>query len=201
MRPDAEGALAQLNIYRKGRLEGVFHLPGKPVVIGRSEGVDIQLLDARVSRRHAVIRESVAGFMIQDMSTKNGTFVNKESIDKSLLFHGDTVIIGAYTLQFQDQDTEELDSGFVEKVDSQPLRVPRSLSDRGGTNPSARTQNSPAGPPPRRVSRLDRKPPSTKDTGKTSIPVIEGLAGGDEADDGMPSYGALDLSSIEIEIG
>jgi len=195
--------LAQLNIYRKGRLEGVFTLPGKPVVIGRSEGVDIQLLDARVSRRHAVIRESVAGFMIQDMSTKNGTFVNKESIDKSLLFHGDTVIIGAYTLQFQDQDVEleELNSEFVEKVATKPplppLNVPRSLGDRTNTSPRARTQNSAQGPPPKRVSRLDRKPPDPR----MSIPEVEGLAQGDDADDGMPSYGALDLSNIEIEIG
>lgn len=183
----------------------MFDLPGKPVVIGRSEGVDIQLLDARVSRRHAVIRESVAGFMIQDMSTKNGTFVNKESIDKSLLFHGDTIIIGAYTLQFQDQTTQELASEFVEKIPSKPalppLSVPRALADRKTTSPRARTQNSPQGPPPARVSRLDRKPPM--DTGQTAIPIIEGLDQGDESDgdaDGMPSYGALDLSDFEIEI-
>ena len=100
--------MAQLKIYRKDRLEGVFYLPKKAVVIGRSEGVDIQLLDARVSRRHAVIRESVAGYMIQDMTTKNGTFVNKESVDKSLLFNGDTVIIGAYTLQFVDADAPKI---------------------------------------------------------------------------------------------
>jgi len=179
----------------------VFYLPGKPVVIGRSEGVDIQLLDARVSRRHAVIRESVAGFMIQDMSTKNGTFVNKESIDKSLLFHGDSVIIGAYTLQFQDKATEELPSEFVEKVTSEkaipPLKVPRALADRKTTSPRARTQNSPQGPPAKRVSRLDRRPPPP-DTGNTAIPIIEGLDGAE--DDSLPSYGSLDLSNIEIEI-
>jgi pSer/pThr/pTyr-binding forkhead associated (FHA) protein len=196
-----ESSLGQLNIYRKGRLEGVFYLPGKPVVIGRSEGVDIQLLDARVSRRHAVIRESVAGFMIQDMSTKNGTFVNKESIDKSLLFHGDSVIIGAYTLQFQDQATEELPSEFVQKVPSEspipPLKVPRALADRKTTSPRANTQNSRQGPPATRVSRLDRKAPAM-DTGHTSIPIIEGLDGNE--DESLPSYGSLDLSNIEIEI-
>ncbi len=196
-----ESSLAQLNIYRKGRLEGVFYLPGKPVVIGRSEGVDIQLLDARVSRRHAVIRESVAGFMIQDMSTKNGTFVNKESIDKSLLFHGDSVIIGAYTLQFQDKATEELPSEFVERVPPEPaippLKVPRALADRQTTSPRARTANSPEGPPAERLSRLDRKPPSM-DTGNTAIPIVEGLDGAE--DDSLPSYGSLALSNIEIEI-
>ena len=195
--------MAQLNIYRKGRLEGVFLLPAKPGVIGRSEGVDIQLLDARVSRRHAVIRESVAGFMIQDMSTKNGTFVNKESVDKSLLFHGDAVIIGAYTLQFDDGEPAELRSDNIEKMPSRPslppLSVPRSLGDRKTTSPRAHTETSPQGPPAKRVSRLDRAPPT--ESSRSSIPVIEGLAHAEEgSDDDMPSYGALDLSNIEIEI-
>ena len=192
--------MAQLNIYRKNRLEGVFYLPQKAVVIGRSEGVDIQLLDSRVSRRHAVIRESVAGFMIQDMTTKNGTFVNKESIDKSLLFHGDSIIIGAYTLQFLDQEIDELESQDLELVsielddDHTPsLSVPASLEERmGAPSPRAATVNQ--GPPPARVNRLDRSPPPS---GSPSVPVIEL---GDSEEDELPSYGQLDLSSIDIEI-
>ena len=54
--------------------------------------------------------------MIQDMTTKNGTFVNKEAIDKSLLFHGDSIIIGAYTLQFLDQEVDELQSQDIDVV-------------------------------------------------------------------------------------
>lgn len=192
--------MAQLNIYRKNRLEGVFYLPQKAVVIGRSEGVDIQLLDSRVSRRHAVIRESVAGFMIQDMTTKNGTFVNKESIDKSLLFHGDSIIIGAYTLQFLDQEIDELESQDLELVsleideDHTPsLSVPASLEERmGAPSPRAATVNQ--GPPPARVNRLDRSPPPS---GTPSVPVIEL---GESEEDELPSYGQLDLSSIDIEI-
>ena len=192
--------MAQLNIYRKNRLEGVFYLPQKAVVIGRSEGVDIQLLDSRVSRRHAVIRESVAGFMIQDMTTKNGTFVNKESIDKSLLFHGDSIIIGAYTLQFLDQEIDELESQDLELMslelddDHTPsLSVPASLEERSGA-PSPRAATVNQGPPPARVNRLDRSPPPS---GSPSVPVIEL---GDSEEDELPSYGQLDLSSIDIEI-
>ncbi|MCO4772117.1 MAG: FHA domain-containing protein [Deltaproteobacteria bacterium] len=195
--------MAQLNIYRRNRLEGVFYLPQKPVVIGRAEGVDIQLLDSRVSRRHAVIRESVAGFMIQDMTTKNGTFVNKEAIDKSLLFHGDSVIIGAYTLQFLDEEVEELESQDLELVsieiddDHTPaLSVPKTLQERKSARPRAVTQNAPYQSPKNRVDRLDRKKPTGKPD-LNSIPVIE--LGGDE-DDEMPSFGQLDLSNIDLEI-
>jgi pSer/pThr/pTyr-binding forkhead associated (FHA) protein len=151
--------LAQLSIYRGGRLEGVFYLPDKPVLIGRADGVDIQLLDSRVSRRHAVIRESVAGYIIQDLDTKNGTFVNDEAVERSLLFHSDAVVIGGYTLSFLEEDEQDaslLDSGFVAPLASNSLQVPGSLSDRG-PGPRAHTSPRPGGAPPERVNRLDRQ--------------------------------------------
>lgn len=197
--------MAQLNIYRKNRLEGVFNLPQKTVVIGRAEGVDIQLLDSRVSRRHAVIRESVAGFMLEDMTTKNGTFVNKEAIDKSLLFHGDSIIIGAYTLQFVDQELEELEPEDLELVDIESdglngktpaaISVPSKLQDRKEARPRAVTQNAPYRSPTDRADRTNRKPPRGKPD-LNSIPVIQ--QGRDEEDD-FPSFGQLDLSVVDLE--
>lgn len=197
--------MAQLNIYRKNRLEGVFNLPQKTVVIGRAEGVDIQLLDSRVSRRHAVIRESVAGFMIQDMATKNGTFVNKESIDKSLLFHGDSIIIGAYTLQFVDQELERLipqdlqlvdiESGGLEDKTPAAISVPSRLQDQKEARPRAVTQNAPYRSPTDRADRTNRKPPKDKPD-LHSIPVIQ--LGTDEEDE-LPSFGQLDLSRVDFK--
>jgi pSer/pThr/pTyr-binding forkhead associated (FHA) protein len=145
--------VSQLSIRRNGRLEGIFSLPDRPVVIGRSDGVDIQLLDAKVSRRHAVIRQSVAGFMIQDLGTKNGTFVNKEAVEKSLLFHGDTVVIGNYTLQFQEREvTEELGTDFIDTLGGGKgsLKVPPGLRD--APNPRAPTRADATSPRPGRAS-------------------------------------------------
>ena len=150
--------MAHVSIFRGGRREGVFHLPEKPVLIGRADGVDIQLLDSRVSRRHAVIRESVAGYIIQDLDTKNGTFVNDEAIERSLLFHSDSVEIGGYTLKFlEDQDEASAPSGASGALPppDEGLRVPEDLRERG-SNPRARTAQSLQGAPPERVNRLDR---------------------------------------------
>ena len=191
--------MAQLSIYRKGQLEGVFYLPKQPVVIGRADGVEIQLLDSRVSRRHAIIRESVAGYMIQDMNTKNGTFVNKESVDKSLLFHGDAVIIGAYTLTFleQDEDVQSLNSEFVSTVHSGALRIPQGLRDPGSANARASTVNEGAGSPPARVTRLDRQRAAGWDDSKSNVPLIEGLA---PEEDGAGGDLGIDLSSFDFDI-
>ncbi len=195
--------MAQLSITRSGRLEGVFQLPDRPVVMGRADGVDIQLLDSRVSRRHAVIRQSVAGFMIQDFSTKNGTFVNKEPVEKSLLFHGDTVVIGGYTIHFLEEDTvEDLDSGQISVLDmgaSGSLRVPRDLLDAGRPRSATAADRSP--PPMPRASRMDRRAAvAASKESNTNVPIIEGLAPADTGEIRRHGGQSIEFSLSEIEI-
>lgn len=196
--------MAQLSISRQGRLEGVFELPDRPVVLGRADGVDIQLLDSRVSRRHAVIRQSVAGFMIQDFSTKNGTFVNKEPIEKSLLFHGDTVVIGGYTIHFLEEDTiEELATdaiGVLDSLnDSGSLRVPKGLLDMPAAK-SATIADKGRPSPAVRVNRMNRVRASQMKDSQTNVPLIEGLAPADSGEARKPGGASVEFSLSEIEI-
>jgi pSer/pThr/pTyr-binding forkhead associated (FHA) protein len=168
--------MPHLSIYRKGRLEGVFSLPKTQVAIGRAEGVEIQLLDSRVSRRHAVIRESVAGYLIQDLNTRNGTFVNREAVEKSLLFAGDTIIIGSYTFQFLEGEIQDVPPELLSEVSmSGEMQAPASLGDRRQNPPRAKTDVG-ANPPVQRAVRMDRQPPPPgRDTSKTAIPLIEAM--------------------------
>ena len=195
--------MAQLSISRNGQLEGVFQLPERPVVLGRADGVDIQLLDSRVSRRHAVIRQSVAGFMIQDFSTKNGTFVNKEPVEKSLLFHGDTVVIGGYAIHFLEEDTvEDLDTAQISMLDSTgdsgALRVPSGL--KGDHQRSATVADE--GPPPRasRMNRMDRVRGRLQAESNTNVPLIEGLAPADSSERNRHGGASVEFSLSDIEI-
>ena len=195
--------MAQLSISRSGRLEGVFQLPDRPVVLGRADGVDIQLLDSRVSRRHAVIRQSVAGFMIQDFSTKNGTFVNKEPVEKSLLFHGDTVVIGGYTIHFLEEDSvEELDTAQISMIESTvesgSLRVPSSL--RGDRARSATNVDEGRPAAASRVNRMDRVRHRDFGTSNTNVPLIEGLAPADTGERRTGGGASVEFSLSEIEI-
>jgi pSer/pThr/pTyr-binding forkhead associated (FHA) protein len=64
------------------------------VTIGR-DGCDLVLPDPEVSRRHAVVRQLVAGPAIEDLGSRNGTFVNDERIDGVRELHdGDEVRLG-----------------------------------------------------------------------------------------------------------
>jgi len=70
--------------------------------VGRAEENEIVLADHTASRRHARIRRSPDGFVIEDLGSHNGTFVNDERITRRLLKHNDLIKIGTSTITFLD---------------------------------------------------------------------------------------------------
>ncbi len=63
-------------------------------VIGRGAECDLTVADRQVSRRHARIRKTVEGFMLEDMGSKNGTHLNGSLLERpTLLQDGDVVQI------------------------------------------------------------------------------------------------------------
>ncbi len=51
-------------------------LPGKVVVIGRSLDADVPLQHKSVSRRHALLEATESGYVISDLGSSNGTFID-----------------------------------------------------------------------------------------------------------------------------
>jgi len=72
------------------------------VSLGRADSCTIVLKDAKTSRQHAQIQQHGAEFIIVDLSSSNGTFVNGQRIDEHVLQNNDEVQIGDYILQFQE---------------------------------------------------------------------------------------------------
>ncbi len=66
----------------------VFPLTGV-TVIGRNPECDISIPTDEVSRRHAELRPSQDGVMVEDLGSANGTFVNDRRVTRELLKHGD----------------------------------------------------------------------------------------------------------------
>ncbi len=88
----------------------VFPLEGDEIIIGRGEENGIVLNIAEVSRTHSVLTKTEEGYMIKDLGSTNGTFVDKKKIGgKYLLKPGDTVMLGdAIYMTYQaDIDPEE----------------------------------------------------------------------------------------------
>ncbi len=77
-----------------------FLLDTDEVSAGRHPDSDIFLDDVTVSRRHAVFRRTSQGYLVADVGSLNGTYVNRDRIDEVLLSGGDEVQIGKYRLVY-----------------------------------------------------------------------------------------------------
>jgi pSer/pThr/pTyr-binding forkhead associated (FHA) protein len=88
----------------------VYPLEADEIIIGRGEENEIVLNIAEVSRTHAVLTKAEEGFMIKDLGSTNGTYVDKKKVgEKYLLKPGDTIMLGdAIYMTYQvDLDPEE----------------------------------------------------------------------------------------------
>jgi FHA domain/zinc-ribbon domain len=83
-----------------GRSGEEFSLGVGRTTIGRSPDCDIFLDDVTVSRRHAVITESGGRFVIEDLGSLNGTFLNRSRVEQAALADDDELQIGKYRLVF-----------------------------------------------------------------------------------------------------
>ena len=67
-----------------------------PVLIGRQAGATLKIGNASVSRRHAMIERDGDRFIIADLGSRNGTFVNGQRVTgDTLLREGDVIGFGA----------------------------------------------------------------------------------------------------------
>ena len=72
--------LAWLDAYSSEMREFVL-VDGGSASIGRSAANDIQIAEGHISRAHAVVSSRDGAFVIEDLDSVNGTFVNGERID------------------------------------------------------------------------------------------------------------------------
>ena len=83
-----------------GRTGETFAPQGDRTTIGRSPDCPVFLDDVTVSRRHAEFHRSGDTFTVSDVGSLNGTYVNRDRIDRVQLTDGDEVQIGKYRLVF-----------------------------------------------------------------------------------------------------
>ena len=93
LQPSQSLPMAQL-VTVKGHPVSRFKVNRGGVTFGRSEDRDVVLLQRTASRNHAEIRWESSGFVIVDLGSSNGVFVNERRVQEALLEHGDTVEVG-----------------------------------------------------------------------------------------------------------
>jgi hypothetical protein len=98
---DSLPAGSALLVVKRGPNAGSrFLLDADVTTAGRHPDSDIFLDDITVSRRHAEFLREGGGFVVRDVGSLNGTYLNRERIERSVLAGGDEVQIGKYRLVF-----------------------------------------------------------------------------------------------------
>lgn len=73
----------------------------RTIEIGRDEDCELPLADIAVSRRHARLKFEDARFLLEDLGSNNGTYLNGERLKgASDLVPGDEIVLGERTLRF-----------------------------------------------------------------------------------------------------
>lgn len=111
----------------KGAAPGTrFALTGEQAIIGRSADCEVPLDVPAISRRHALIRQDQGKFFVEDLQSRNGTYLNDERVtDRTALSDGDQLMICDQMFRFHAghriaatfDGNDVTDSGRAELVD------------------------------------------------------------------------------------
>lgn len=77
-----------------------YRLEDGDTTIGRGAENHIVLDMDNVSRRHAVVKQAPDGFLLEDLKSTNGTYVNDDEVQVTALRNGDLIKIGGAILKF-----------------------------------------------------------------------------------------------------
>ncbi len=101
---------------------GMTFLLGETAVVGRSSQADIQLWDHAVSRQHCRLEREGGTYILTDLGSLNGTYINGQRVTCRVLADRDRVQVGNSLLQFAYYD--RLEEAFFSRMAAAALYDP-----------------------------------------------------------------------------
>lgn len=90
-------------VVTKGSAIGRDHAVTTECVVGRGADADFVLEDTNASRRHCRILIDGDGYAVEDLGSRNGTFVNGTRVQRQSIGDGDVIRIGGTEFVFRQQ--------------------------------------------------------------------------------------------------
>lgn len=107
-----------LLLYHRDGVEAVPLLPGPGVIVGRASPADVVISDPSLSRTHARFILEEGAVIVEDLSSKNGTYIGKLRISREVLPADGEVQMGAVTATIQQSVPADTLSLGLESHDS-----------------------------------------------------------------------------------
>jgi pSer/pThr/pTyr-binding forkhead associated (FHA) protein len=92
---------ARVVVYRDQKQELCVPIAESGAGIGRDAVNPVQLSSREVSKQHAFLQRTPAGWCIRDLGSRNGLLVNGRPVQEAILKDGDKLKVGPYTLVFE----------------------------------------------------------------------------------------------------
>ncbi len=118
--------MAEITVLQNGKPGRIYRFTSS-ATIGRDSCNEIQLRDQRVSRRHVIIEKLKSFYILKDLNSRNGTYVNGLKVRECELSSSDRIALGNTTLVFH----EEL-------MDSEYEARPKEVNDINNDNHSVK---------------------------------------------------------------
>ncbi len=118
-------------IHEKGGAERRETFDGTEISVGRVQGNDLMLPKGNVSKRHARLLYRDGRFIVTDLNSTNGTYVNRRRITQATIVReGDRIYIGDFVLRIEPSGGAVAEGSVAVPVPSaQPLPRPVSSAD------------------------------------------------------------------------
>jgi pSer/pThr/pTyr-binding forkhead associated (FHA) protein len=118
---DREAAMAKLILRFEAAVLKEIPIGKSALSIGRLPGNDVVIDNLAVSGYHARLVLDEDHYVIEDLTSLNGTFLNNQRVRRSSLKHGDAIVIGKHSLLFLDEGGI---SAHPAPAESEPLHKP-----------------------------------------------------------------------------
>lgn len=152
-------------VITKGSGIGRDHAVTTECVVGRGADVDFVLEDGNTSRRHCRVLLDGTGYAMEDLGSRNGTFVNGTRIQRHALTDGDVVRIGGTEFVFRQMGLIAPSTASAARAIAVPpaISVPRAVA----VPPIVARPAAVATAPPARAA-----PPPSPDAAPLSKPFV-----------------------------
>lgn len=116
--------MPSVTVFFSGHEQATYPLDKPTIIVGREEGCQIHIDNRSISRQHCAFYAKGNSFLIQDLNSANGTYVNGHKITEHALTPGDMVIIGKYELRYNEGNTLVLTKPGKDGTKHAPHAVP-----------------------------------------------------------------------------